>query len=202
MYKTATITAENTHAQPAFNDTVSFGFWLYLLTDLIIFSVLFATFVVLRHGVAGGPTGAEIFDMNLVMGETMSLLLSSLTVGLGMIYAYRRQLTPALLLFGATFVLGAAFLGMEIYEFSHFFHLGYTPQTSGFLSGYFALVGTHGLHIAAGLLWLGILLVYVMKNGLTNSAVRKFGLLSIYWHFLDIVWIFIFTAVYLMGVAS
>lgn len=190
------------HGQPAFNDTVTFGFWLYLLTDLLMFAVLFATFVVLRNGVADGPSGTEIFDLRLVLAETIALLLSSLTIGLGMVYTYRRQLKPALFFFTATFILGAAFLGMELYEFTHFFSQGYTPQTSGFLSGFYSLVGTHGLHIIIGLLWLGIMLVYMLKRGLNNSAVRKLGLLSIYWHFLDLVWIFVFTVVYLMGVAK
>ena len=196
---TAAIT--NHHQQPAYNETVTFGFWLYLLTDLLMFAVLFATFAVLRNGIAAGPSGAEIFDLSLVMAETMALLLSSFTCGLGMLAAYRQQLRLALGLFGATFILGATFLGLEIYEFNHLIHEGHTPQVSGFLSSYFALVGTHGLHIAIGLLWLGIMLVYILRRGLNNSAVRKLGLLSIYWHFLDIVWIFIFTVVYLMGVS-
>ncbi len=194
--------ATTTHQQPAYNDTVTFGFWLYLLTDLLVFAVLFATFAVLRHGTASGPAGADIFDLSLVLGETMALLLSSLTCGLGMLFVYREQVTKALLLFGATFVLGATFLGLEIFEFNHLIHEGYTPQTSGFLSSYYALVGTHGLHIAVGLLWLGIMLVYILRRGINNSATRKLGLLSIYWHFLDIVWIFIFTVVYLMGVST
>lgn len=195
-------TTINPHPQPAYNDTVTFGFWLYLLTDLIVFAVLFATFAVLRNGVAGGPSGAEIFDLSLVLGETLVLLLSSLTCGLGMIFVYRQNLRAALTMFGATFLLGATFLGLELYEFNHLIQEGHLPQTSGFLSAYFTLVGTHGLHIAVGLLWLGIMLVYVLKRGLNNSAARKLGLLSIYWHFLDVVWIFIFTVVYLMGAAT
>jgi cytochrome o ubiquinol oxidase subunit III len=190
------------HEQPAFNDTVTLGFWLYLLTDLVVFAVLFATFSVLRNGVANGPTGAEIFDLPFVMGETIVLLLSSLTCGLGMIAAYRKHIRQVWGYFGATFALGALFLGMELYEFSHLIHEGYTPQTSGFLSSYFALVGTHGLHIAVGLLWLAIMFFYMRKQGLSNSIVRKLGLLSIFWHFLDVVWIFVFTVVYLMGAAS
>lgn len=192
----------NNHEQPAYNDTVTFGFWLYLLTDLLVFAVLFATFAVLRNGTAAGPSGAEIFDLSLVLGETMALLLSSFTCGLGMLFIYRKNLRAALALFGATFLLGATFLGLELYEFSHLIQEGFTPQTSGFLSAYYALVGTHGLHIAVGLLWLGIMLVYLMRNGINNSATRKLGLLGIYWHFLDIVWIFVYTVVYLMGASA
>lgn len=190
------------HEQPAYNDTVTFGFWLYLLTDLLVFAVLFATFAVLRNGIAAGPSGAEIFDLRLVLGETLALLASSLTVGIGMIYVYRKNLTGALTMFIATFILGAIFLGLELYEFNHLIHQGYTPQVSGFLSAFYALVGTHGLHIAIGLLWLGIMIIYLMRRGINNSASRKLGLLSIYWHFLDVVWIFIFTVVYLMGVSQ
>ncbi len=193
---------DTSHQQPAYSDTVTFGFWLYMLTDLLVFAVLFATFMVLRHNVAGGPSAQEIFDLPFVMIETIVLLVSSLTCGIGMLAVYRRQTKRALIWFGLTFLLGLTFLGMELYEFNHLIHQGYTWQTSGFLSSYFALVGTHGLHIAIGLLWLAIMLVYVFKKGLTNSAVRKLGLLSIFWHFLDLVWIFVFSIVYLMGVAS
>jgi len=196
-----TLTA-NPHEQPAYNDTVTFGFWLYLLTDLLVFAVLFATFAVLRNGVAAGPSGAEIFDLKLVLGETLALLLSSVTVGIGMIYVYRKNIAGALAMFVATFILGSIFLGLELYEFNHLIHQGYTPQVSGFLSAFYALVGTHGLHIAIGLLWLGIMIVYLLSRGINNSAARKLGLLSIYWHFLDVVWIFIFTVVYLMGVSQ
>lgn len=188
--------------QPAYNETVTFGFWLYLLTDLLVFAVLFATFSVLRIGVGSGPSGADIFDLPIVLAETLILLLSSLTVGLGMVYVYRQKFRPAFTFMAATFLLGLAFLSLEFYEFSHLIHQGYTPQLSGFLSSYFTLVGTHGLHILVGLLWLAIMLVYMWRHGINNSATRKLGLLSIYWHFLDLVWIFIFTVVYLMGVAK
>lgn len=189
------------HSQPAFNDTVTFGFWLYLLTDLLVFAVLFATFAVLRNGIGTGPSGADIFDLPLVLVETMALLISSLTVGLAMTYVYRRQYRPAVALLVATLILGLVFLGVEFYEFAHLINHGYTPQLSGFLSGYFTLVGTHGLHIIIGLVWLTAMLVYIWRRGINNSATRKLGLLSIYWHFLDLVWIFIFTVVYLMGVS-
>lgn len=190
------------HEQPAYNDTVTFGFYLYLFTDLLVFAVLFATFAVLRNGIGAGPSGAEIFDLPLVFAETLALLLSSLTIGLGLIYAYRGQFKPAITWLVATFLLGAVFLGLEFYEFNHLLAHGHSWQTSGFLSAYYTLVGTHGLHIIVGLLWLSIMFWHLRRRGLDNSAKRKLGLLSIYWHFLDLVWIFIFTVVYLMGVAS
>jgi cytochrome o ubiquinol oxidase subunit III len=182
------------------SDKVSFGFWIYLMTDLIMFSVLFATYAVLKDSVYGGPTTQELFDLNFVMIETMILLTSSFTCGLGMIALYKQQTRQMLAWFITTFLLGLSFLAMELYEFSHLIQEGHDWTKSAFLSSYFTLVGTHGLHITLGLLWLGILLVYVFKKGLNQNVSQKFVLLSLFWHFLDIVWIFIFTIVYLMGI--
>lgn len=182
-------------------DKVHFGFWLYLMTDLIVFSVLFASFMVLRDSTHGGPAGAELFDLQFVFVETILLLVSSFTCGLGMLAARRKQLSLTFLWFGLTFLLGISFLGMELYEFSHLLSEGYSWQTSAFLSSFFTLVGTHGVHILGGLLWFAIMFGYIARRGLTESAIRKFIWLSIFWHFLDVVWIFIFTIVYLMGVA-
>jgi cytochrome o ubiquinol oxidase subunit 3 len=182
-------------------DKVHFGFWLYLMTDLLVFSVLFASFMVLRDATHGGPSGAELFDLNFVLVETMVLLVSSFTCGLGMLAARRQRTAQTFLWFGLTFILGLTFLGMELYEFGHLLAEGHSWQSSAFLSAFFTLVGTHGIHIFAGLLWFAILFVYVAKRGLTESAIRKFIWLSIFWHFLDIVWIFLFTIVYLMGVS-
>lgn len=181
------------------NDKVAFGFWLYLMTDLIMFAVLFASFAVLRNNTFGGPKGSDIFDLQFVLIETLLLLTSSFTCGLGMIAARQNKKSQVLAFFGITFLLGLSFLGMELYEFNHLFAEGFDWQRSAFLSSFFTLVGTHGLHITGGLIWLGILLTYTIKKGLRENVVRKFMLMSVFWHFLDIVWIFIFTIVYLFG---
>ena len=133
------------------------------------------------------------------MIETLILLTSSFTCGLGMIAARQNKKNSVLAFFGITFLLGLSFLGMELYEFNHLIAEGFDWQKSAFLSSFFTLVGTHGLHITGGLIWLGVLLTYTLKKGLTNNVVRKFMLISVFWHFLDIVWIFIFTIVYLFG---
>ncbi len=181
------------------NETTIFGFWVYLMTDLLMFAVLFACFAVLRGSTFGGPAESEHYDLTFVLVETLLLLTSSFTVGLAMIEAHKKDLRGVLLLLFITFVLGATFLGMEIYEFSHLINEGYNWQASASLSAFFALVGTHGLHIAAGLFWMILIVIYMLKRGLTDSSVRKLSLFSLFWHFLDIVWIFIFTIVYLMG---
>ncbi len=182
-------------------DKVFFGFWLYLMTDLIVFAVFFTTFMVLRDGTFGGPAGKDIFDMPFVLTETIILLVSSFVCGLAMLASRRQARTQALLWLGTTFALGATFLGMELYEFYHLVTEGFGWQRSAFLSSYFGLVGTHGIHISVGLLWLAVLIVFIAKRGLSDSALRKLTLFSLFWHFLDIVWIFIFTIVYLMGVS-
>ncbi len=179
------------------NDRVLFGFWIYLMTDLLIFSVLFATYAVLRNNTVGGETGSQLFSLPGVLTETLILLTSSFTSGLGMIAARQRNKMQTLLWFGVTFFLGLAFLFFELREFSDFIYSGHTLQTNAFLSSFFILVGTHGLHITSGLLWMGITLIFIMKRGLNSHLVRKLTMLSLFWHFLDIVWIFIFTIVYL-----
>jgi cytochrome o ubiquinol oxidase subunit III len=183
--------------EAAANDRVMFGFWVYLMTDLLMFAILFAVYTVLHGNTIGGPSGKDIFSLPLALQETLLLLTSSFTVGLGMIAARRGDKKQVLAWFGATFVLGLAFLGLEMKEFTEFIHEGHTMQTNAFFSSFFALVGTHGLHITSGLLWMGITLIYVIKRGLNVHMVRKLALLSLFWHFLDIVWIFIFTIVYL-----
>lgn len=193
--------AEQAHEshEAAANDRVAFGFWVYLMTDLLMFAVLFATFAVLRDSTAGGPPGRELFSLPFVLVETFLLLTSSFTAGIGMLAARLGNKRQVLAWFGITFLLGAAFLGMELYEFAEFIHEGHTWETSASLSAFFTLVGTHGLHITSGLLWMGTTLAFIWKRGLTAPMVRKLGLLSLFWHFLDIVWIFIFTIVYLMA---
>lgn len=190
--------AELSHEQEA-DDRVMFGFWVYLMTDLLMFAVLFATYAVLHGNTVGGPTGRDLFRPPLALTETLILLTSSFTCGIGMIAARRGLKNQVLAWFGVTFMLGAAFLGIELSEFAEFIREGHTMQTNAFLSSFFTLVGTHGLHITSGLIWLMLILIFIMKRGLTKQNVRKLALLSLFWHFLDIVWIFIFTVVYLMA---
>ncbi len=177
------------------------GFWLYLMTDCVLFATLFATYSVLRNNTFGGPAGADIFDMPFVLIETLLLLTSSVTCGIALILAKRGQGKPAILCFALTFLLGAGFVGMELSEFSALLNEGNSWQKSGFLSAFFTLVGTHGLHVMAGLLWLIALAVYASKRGWTKTMLKRATLFTMFWHFLDVVWIFIFTFVYLMGVA-
>ena len=176
------------------------GFWIYLMTDIVLFATLFATYAVLRESTFGGPGGKELFDMPFVLAETLILLTSSFTCGLGIIALHRQNKTQVLAWFLVTFLLGVAFLVMEVTEFRHLLHEGNGWQRSGFLSAFFALVGTHGLHILVGLLWMFVMGVQVLKKGITHHTSRQLILLGMFWHFLDVVWIFIFTIVYLMGV--
>jgi cytochrome o ubiquinol oxidase subunit 3 len=185
--------------EAAANDRVAFGFWVYLMTDLLMFAILFATFSVLRNNTAGGPAGNELFSLPHVLAETIILLTSSFTVGIGMIAARMGNKKQVLTWFGVTFLLGLSFLGLELVEFAELIHHGHTWQSSASLSAFFTLVGTHGLHIISGLLWMGTTLVFIWIRGLNDNLVRKLTLLSLFWHFLDIVWIFIFTIVYLMA---
>lgn len=175
------------------------GFWIYLMTDCVLFATLFATYAVLYKGTNGGPDGAGIFSMPYVLTQTLILLTSSFTSGLAILAAHNRQMPRVLAWLGMTFVLGAAFLGLEINEFSKLIAEGYSWRHSAFLSVFFTLVGTHGLHITAGLLWLVVLARQLISQGLTPSSLKRLTLFSLFWHFLDIVWIFIFTIVYLMG---
>lgn len=183
--------------EEAANDRVMFGFWVYLMTDLLMFAILFAVYAVLHGNTLGGPTGRDLFNPKLALTETLILLTSSFTAGMGMIAARRGIKKQVLAWFGVTFLLGIAFLGIELFEFAEFIHEGHTMTVNAFFSSFFVLVGTHGLHITSGLLWLAILLGFIIKRGLSKSNVRKLALLSLFWHFLDIVWIFIFTVVYL-----
>jgi len=178
-----------------------FGFWLYLMTDCIIFGTLFAVFAVMAHQFAGGPTAKELFDIQGVALETAALLLSSITYGFAMIGAHRQQRGAVFGWLAVTFVLGAAFLGMELHEFSHLIAEGAGPGRSAFLSSFFTLVGTHGLHVTLGLVWMVILVVQMMSRPtLTERDIRRLTCLSLFWHFLDIVWICVFSFVYLANV--
>lgn len=184
------------------DDKTMLGFWIYLMTDIVLFATLFATFLVLRDNTFGGPDGRELFSLPFVLLETIILLTSSFTAGLGLIAAYQGKVRALLTWFGITFALGAAFLGLEIYEFSNLVHEGHSWTASAFLSAFFTLVGTHGLHITAGLIWMAVVLQRIFKNGLSSPLKRQLTMLSLFWHFLDIVWIFIFTVVYLIGAIS
>lgn len=183
--------------EAAANDRVMFGFWVYLMTDLLMFSVLFAVYAVLHGNTAGGESGRELFSLPLALTETLLLLTSSFTCGIAMIMARRGDKARTLFWFGITFALGLAFLSLELKEFAEFIHEGHTLRSNAFLSSFFVLVGTHGLHITSGLLWMGITMLFTLKRGLNSHIVRKLSMLSLFWHFLDIVWIFIFTIVYL-----
>lgn len=169
------------------------------MTDCILFGSLFATYIVLHNNTFGGPGPTDLFDMPAILVETLLLLTSSFTCGLAMIAVRQRNLKFSLFWFAFTFSLGAAFLFMELSEFSLLIAEGNGWQRSGFLSSFFTLVGTHGLHIAIGLLWLGVMGWKLIRQGFSSGTVRRLSIFSMFWHFLDIIWIFIFTFVYLMG---
>lgn len=173
------------------------GFWIYLMSDCLIFSVLFATFGVLAANTAGGPHGKTLFELPFVLGETLLLLASSFTFGLAMLDMHAHRPMRVIAWLGATFVLGAAFVNMEIYEFAALMREGAGPGVSAFLSSYFMLVGTHGLHVTCGLLWIAVMMHQVSAYGLDAVVRRRLACLSLFWHFLDLVWICVFTFVYL-----
>jgi cytochrome o ubiquinol oxidase subunit 3 len=176
-----------------------FGFWLYLMSDCLIFAVLFATFGVLGRNYAAGPSGADLFDLRLVAINTSLLLLSSITYGFAMLEMNKERAGATLGWLAITGLFGAAFVAIELYEFAHLMHEGATPQRSAFLSSFYALVGTHGLHVTFGIVWLVTLMVQVRRFGLIADNQRRLMCLSMFWHFLDVVWIGVFTFVYLMG---
>jgi len=180
-------------------DKTTSGFWLYLMTDCILFASLFAAYVVLHGNTAGGPSGADIFQMPTVLAETFILLTSSFACGVALL-AMKQGKTK--LMFGwlaFTYLLGVAFLTIELTEFGGLIAEGHSWQQSAFLSAFFTLVGTHGAHIFVGLVWLLVLSFVLFKRGLTEKLKRQFALFGLFWHFLDVIWIFIFTVVYLMG---
>ena len=176
------------------------GFWIYLMSDCLVFACLFAMYAVLGHSYAGGPTGSELFDLPLVAINTSLLLLSSITYGFAMVEMQGSRLGGTLAWLVVTGLLGAGFIGIEMHEFAHLIHEGAGPQRSAFLSAFFTLVGTHGLHVTFGLVWLAVLLVQLGQHGLIAENRRRLMCLSMFWHFLDVVWIGVFTFVYLMGV--
>jgi len=176
------------------------GFWLYLMSDCLVFAVLFATYGVLGRNYAAGPSGVDLFDLRLVAVNTAMLLFSSITYGFAMLAMDKGRQAAMQGWLVVTGLFGLAFLGIELYEFAHMIHEGATPMRSAFLSSFFTLVGTHGLHVTFGLIWLTVLMVQVSKRGLIEANRRRLLCLSMFWHFLDVVWIGVFTFVYLMGV--
>ncbi len=178
----------------------AFGFWIYIMSDLVLFATIFATYAVLGHNHAGGPTGKDLFNLPYTFGETMLLLFSSATYGLSMLAMNKNKKDLVLRWLFVTFLLGLGFLAMEVNEFHHLILDGNGPELSGFLSAFFTLVGTHGSHVAAGLIWMAVMMGQIIAKGLTAPVQSRLIRLSIFWHFLDIVWVGVFTIVYLMGV--
>ncbi|AVS74852.1 cytochrome o ubiquinol oxidase subunit III [Paracidovorax cattleyae] len=186
--------------EPHPENGTALGFWLYLMSDCLIFAALFATYGVLGRSYAAGPTGAQLFDLSLVAINTAFLLLSSITFGFAMLQKQKGNVGGTLGWLAVTGLFGLCFLGLELYEFHHLIHEGAGPQRSAFLSAFFTLVGTHGLHVTFGLIWLVVLMIQISKHGLIQENKRRLMCLSMFWHFLDVVWIGVFTFVYLMGV--
>ena len=189
---------EEAHHEPG--SSTLLGFWIYLMSDALIFATLFATYGVLSTSFAGGPTPREIFELPLVAVNTGLLLVSSITYGFAMIAMQDGKLGALKAWLVATGLLGIGFVGIELYEFSTLIHEGATPQTSAFLSAFFTLVATHGLHVTFGIIWLVVMLVQLQQRGLHADNQRRLMCLSMFWHFLDVVWIGVFTFVYLLGV--
>lgn len=187
---------EHDHAE---GGSTMLGFWIYLMSDCLIFAILFATYGVLGGNYAAGPAPKDLFDLKLVAVNTAMLLLSSITYGFAMLTMEKKRVGATQAWLAVTGLFGLAFIGIELYEFAHMIHEGATPQRSAFLSSFFTLVGTHGLHVTFGLVWLATLMIQVAQRGLIPANQRRLMCLSMFWHFLDVVWIGVFTFVYLMG---
>ncbi|WP_163715698.1 cytochrome o ubiquinol oxidase subunit III [Mangrovibacterium lignilyticum] len=196
--KTTDIAHDDHHAQHQ-AEIKTFGFWVYLMTDLILFSTFFATFAVLAKNYAGGPGAKELFELPFLFVETMLLLVSSVTFGFAVIAQQQGKQKQMLTYLVVTGLLGLGFLGMELYEFAHMIGEGAGPDRSGFLSAFFTLVGFHGLHVTFGIVWLTVMIIQIVKVGLTSGVESRLARLSLFWHFLDIVWVGVFTFVYLFG---
>lgn len=195
-----THTATDLHHHHHDTDSIDvFGFWIYIMTDCILFATLFATFAVLHNNTFGGPSIKELASLPYVFAETMFLLASSFTYGMAMLSLYKGQKNAVISWLIVTFLLGFSFVAMEVNEFVHLAMEGHSWQTSGALSAFFTLVGTHGLHVSIGLIWMVVLMVQVARYKLNPTMTRRLTYLGLFWAFLDIVWIFVFTIVYLMG---
>jgi cytochrome o ubiquinol oxidase subunit 3 len=187
------------HTEHVEDDTLTLGFWIYLMTDCVLFATLFAAYAVLRNNTFGGPSGHDLFHLPFVLAETVILLTSSYTSGLAMLAAHKGTKNALLAWLAITLVLGGAFLTMELSEFQTLLQDGNGWQRSAFLSSFFTLLGAHGLHILAGSVAMFILMIETYFRGLNGAVMKKLACLSLFWHFLDVVWIFIFTLVYLIG---
>ena len=186
------------HAHPEGHSTM-LGFWIYLMSDCLIFAILFACYAVLGGNYAAGPAPKDLFELPLVALNTAMLLISSITFGFAVLQMQQGKVRGTQIWLAVTALFGAAFLAIELYEFQHLIHIGATPQRSAFLSAFFTLVGTHGLHVTFGIVWLLTLMVQLSRHGLIPANKRRVMCLSMFWHFLDVVWIGVFTIVYLMG---
>jgi len=193
-------TGHGHHDEDHHESIKTFGFWLFLITDCILFGTLFATYIVLRGNTDAGPTAGELFTMPLIIAETFILLTSSFTSGLAVLAMNRGDKKGLIAWLAVTALLGAAFISLEITEFVHLVGEGATLSMSAFLSAFYTLVGTHGAHVSLGLVWMIALMIQLKRYGITPVTKRKVNVISLYWHFLDVVWIFVFTVVYLMGV--
>ncbi|CUI16297.1 Cytochrome o ubiquinol oxidase subunit 3 [Candidatus Protochlamydia naegleriophila] len=185
--------------QDTFSKT-TLGFWMYLMTDCLLFATLFCTYAVLHKSTFGGPSSKELFDLPSAFTETMILLLSSVTCGFAMLASLRNEKKQVLIWLAVSFLLGASFIALELNEFKHMVSEGHDWTRSAFLSAFFTLVGTHGLHVVIGLLWMLVMMAQVFSMGITATTFRRLAIFSLFWHFLDLIWISIFTFVYLMGV--
>lgn len=173
------------------------GFWIYLMSDCVIFAMLFAVFGVLAHSTAGGPAGRDFFELGFVLTETMLLLISSFTFGVAMLNMQAGKALRVQVWLAITFAIGAGFIAMELYEFVHLIHSGASASTSAYWSAFFTLVGTHGLHVSFGMVWILVMIHQISKFGLDHVVTRRLSCLSLFWHFLDLIWICVFTFVYL-----
>ena len=179
-----------------------FGFWLYVLSDFILFGSLFAVYAVLHNNTFGGPSASQLFSMEYALSESLVLLLSSFTIGIGNAYAHRKQKGWTITYFLLSFAIGIVFLGMEFHEWAGYLRAGYSWKISGFLSAYYTLVGTHAVHMFFALLWVIVLIIPVFYEGISHVSLRRLTCLKMFWQFLNIIWAFIFTFVYMMGVAT
>jgi cytochrome o ubiquinol oxidase subunit III len=179
--------------------TVVLGFWVYLMSDCILFAAVFAAYASLSGAMAGNPGNPEMFNLPYVLAETACLLVSSFTYGLAMLAVGEDRQDRVMLWLGITFLLGASFIGLEVNEFVHLVAEGSGPDSSSFMSAFFTLVGTHGCHVTAGLIWMILLMAQTLQRGLTAQTKTRLMCLSLFWHFLDIIWIGVFTVVYLRG---
>jgi len=193
----------STHLPDTHQDTFSktlLGFWMYLMSDCLIFACLFVNYALFHSSTFGGPSSKELFSLSSAFLETMLLLFSSVSCGFGMLAAVKNKTRKVLFWFGVTFLLGASFVVIEVVEFADLVHAGSDWTVSAFLSSFFALVGTHGLHVSFGLLWMSVMMSQLALQGITVNTFRRLVIFSLFWHFLDVIWIFIFTFVYLIGV--